>query len=230
VLTGSLLDSNPWPDELLGSAPDVRRDGSGPTPRLRIHHQSGAGDVVALPVGRWHGPVGPEEHRVLARAESPVLDVGCGPGRHVACLIEAGHAALGIDVSAAAVRSTRRRGAPAVRVSVFAGVPAAGDWATVLLLDGNIGIGGDPVVLLTRIHTLLRPGGTALIELDPPGVKAGRFHAHVEHVGGAGPRFAWARVGPDQVGELATRSGFWIAAMWDEAGRWFVQLARGAQP
>lgn len=226
MLTGSLPDTSPWPDELLGHP----HDGSGPTPRLRIHHVSGAPEVVPLPVSRWHGPVGAEEQGVLARAESPVLDVGCGPGRHVAALIGAGHVALGIDVSGAAVRSARRRGAPAVRVSVFADVPAAGEWATVLLLDGNVGIGGDPVLLLTRVHALLGPGGTALVELDPPGVKAGRFHAHVEHVGGVGPRFLWARVGPDQIGEVAIRSGFSIAALWDEAGRWFVQLARGGQP
>jgi SAM-dependent methyltransferase len=230
VLTGSLADISPWPDELLGHPPEVLPDGSGPTPRLRIHHASGAPEFVPLPVGRWHGPVRAEEQRVLARAESPILDVGCGPGRHVAALRDAGHVALGIDVSAAAVRSARRRGAPAVRVSVFADVPAAGEWGTVLLLDGNVGIGGDPVLLLTRVHALLRPGGTALVELDPPGVKAGRFHAHVEHVGGLGPRFAWARVGPNQIGEVASRSGLSILALWEEAGRWFVQLARGAQP
>lgn len=230
MLTGSLADISPWPDELLGHPPEVLPDGSGPTPRLRIHHASGAPEFVPLPVGRWHGPVRAEEQRVLARAESPILDVGCGPGRHVAALRDAGHVALGIDVSAAAVRSARRRGAPAVRVSVFADVPAAGEWGTVLLLDGNVGIGGDPVLLLTRVHALLRPGGTALVELDPPGVKAGRFHAHVEHVGGLGPRFAWARVGPNQIGEVASRSGLSILALWEEAGRWFVQLARGAQP
>ena len=109
---------------------------------------------------------------------------------------------------------------------MFADVPGAGDWATALLLDGNIGIGGDPVVLLTRVDALLTPGGIALVELDPPGVKAGRFHAHVEHAGGVGSRFPWARVGPDQIGELAPCSGFGIAALWDEAGRWFVQLDR----
>lgn len=166
---------------------------------------------------------------MLARAKSPVLDVGCGPGRHVAALIESGHMALGIDVSAAAVRSARRRGAPAVRVSVFDDVPAAGEWATALLLDGNVGIGGDPVLLLNRVHALLEPAGTALVELDPPGVKAGRFHAYVEHAGGVGPRFMWARVGPEQIGEVAGRSGFSIGALWDDAGRWFVQLSGTGQ-
>lgn len=230
MLTDYLADASPWPDDLLGHPPGARPDGSDPAPRLRIHYPGGGGEIVALPVGRWHGPVRPEEQRVLTRAESPVLDVGCGPGRHVAALVGAGQAALGIDVSAAAVRSAHRRGAPAVRVSVFADVPGAGDWATVLLLDGNIGIGGDPLVLLSRVHTLLGSGGTVLVEVDPPGVRAGRFHARVEHVGGFGPRFAWARVGPDQIGELAARSGFSIVALWDEAGRWFVQLARRGQP
>ena len=44
-------------------------------------------------------------------------------------------------------RSSRSRAARGVNVlerSVFAGVPGQGRWRSVLLLDGNIGIGGDP--------------------------------------------------------------------------------------
>jgi SAM-dependent methyltransferase len=67
-----------------------------------------------------------------------VLDVGCGPGRHIAALVGAGQIALGISVSAAAVMAARRRGAPARRVSILAPVPGAGWWMTALLLDGNI--------------------------------------------------------------------------------------------
>ncbi len=222
MLTGSLADSSPWPEEILGRCPD----GPGPAARLHVYHPRDGGEVVALAVGRWHGPVPPEELGVLARVRSPILDVGCGPGRHVASLVHAGQVALGIDVSAAAVRSARRRGAPATKVSVFGDVPGEGRWATALLLDGNIGIGGEPVPLLTRIHALLSPGGIALVELDRPGVNAGRFQARVEHAGGVGPRFAWARVGPDQIDELADRCGFAIEASWNEAGRWFVQLDR----
>jgi hypothetical protein len=39
-----------------------------------------SGEVVWLPVRRWHGPVLAEEVTVLEKVESPALDVGCGPG------------------------------------------------------------------------------------------------------------------------------------------------------
>jgi hypothetical protein len=129
-------------------------------------------------------------------------------------------------VSSAAVAAARHRGAPAARISVFAEVPGAGLWATAILLDGNIGIGGDPAALLARVHRLLAPGGVALVEVDPPGVKAGRVHAHVEHAGRVGPRFVWARVGPAEIRDLAFASGFVVAELWRQAGRWFAQLDR----
>ena len=212
-----MLSASAWPEDLF--------TGSVSHPTLRLVSRNGA-DVVPLPVGRWQQRPGPEEMAVLARGTGPVLDVGCGPGRHVIALIKAGQAALGIDVSAAAVRAARRRGAPVVRVSVFADVPAAGCWRTSLLLDGNIGIGGDPVLLLRRVHALLSPSGTALVELDPPGVTPGRFHAWVEHGGRSGPRFPWARVGPAHVRSVASRAGFDVGEMWQSASRWFAQLDR----
>jgi hypothetical protein len=42
----------------------------------------------------------------------------------------------------------------------------------VLLLDGNIGIGGDPHRLLRRVRELLTPTGRLLVELDVDGVTA----------------------------------------------------------
>ncbi|MDP9442781.1 MAG: hypothetical protein M3P34_11540, partial [Actinomycetota bacterium] len=53
--------------------------------------------------------------------------------------------------------------------SVFGALPGEGRWATALLIDGNIGIGGDPVALLRRVAELLRPAGVVLVELDAPG-------------------------------------------------------------
>jgi SAM-dependent methyltransferase len=227
VLNIAQADLDPWPEELLARPPSpVPLWRAGPSSRLRIQHPTGGGEVVVLPIGRWHGLVPVEERNILAWARGPVLDIGCGPGRHVAALVGAGQVALGIDVSAAAVAAATRRGATAARVSVFGDVPSAGRWATALLLDGNIGIGGDPAALLARVHQLLAPRGAALVELDPPEMPAGRFHAYVEHAGRVGPRFPWARVGPAQIHELATSSRFEMAELRNEAGRWFARLDR----
>jgi SAM-dependent methyltransferase len=134
-----------WPEAILSGPGDAC---------LRVVDTD---ESIHLPVQRWHGPVPGEEARLLDLVVSPVLDIGCGPGRHTAALIRAGHSALGIDTSASAVRAARRRGGPATCASVFGAVPRAGTWSTALLLDGNIGIGGDPVGLLRRVHELLRP-------------------------------------------------------------------------
>jgi SAM-dependent methyltransferase len=185
-----------------------------------------SGEVVHLQVRRWHGPVLAEEVTILERAQSPVLDVGCGPGRLAAALRSPGHYALGIDSSVAAVRAARRRGAAAVNVSVFGPVPSPGSWATALLLDGNIGIGGDPIRLLTRLHQLLRAGGQVFVEVDRPGVESRRFHARVQHAGGSGPGFPWACVGAAAVASVAARSGFTAEDVWSDQNRWFAQLRR----
>lgn len=65
--------------------------------------------------------------------------------------------ALGIDIMPSAVRLARRRGALVLERSVFEHVPGKGLWGSALLLDGNVGIGGDASALLARLSTLLDP-------------------------------------------------------------------------
>jgi len=60
------------------------------------------------------------------------------------------------------VRLARAHGVRVIKGSIFGPVTAAGTWASALLLDGNVGIGGDPVALLGRVSALLRTGR------DPP--------------------------------------------------------------
>lgn len=187
---------------------------------------SGNAETIELPVGRWHGPMLPEEVALLGSISSPVLDVGCGPGRHAAALTRAGHVALGIDTSDAAVRAARRRGANALNVSVFGSVPNQGGWATVLLLDGNIGIGGDPRRLLARVHELACPSGRVLVEVDPPGSESRRFHARVQHAGGLGPRFPWACVGAGGIRSIAAEAGWLTVDVRAGGERWFAQLEK----
>jgi SAM-dependent methyltransferase len=57
----------------------------------------------------WTIELRPGDRSLLTRCAGPTLDVGCGPGRLTAALTRAGHSALGIDISAEAVRQARRR-------------------------------------------------------------------------------------------------------------------------
>ena len=151
---------------LLATAAQEALDGA-PAPHARLRLADGT--LERLPLDRWLGPVDAADAEVLERAEGPVIDLGCGPGRHAAALRLAGTGALGVDLSPVAISIARRRGAAVLVGDLFTGVPHAGRWRTALLLDGNIGIGGAPGALLRRTRELLAPGGSALVELDPSG-------------------------------------------------------------
>nr|WP_245669907.1 class I SAM-dependent methyltransferase [Micromonospora mirobrigensis] len=180
-----------------------------------------------LPVERWHGPAEPATAPVVARCTGPTLDLGCGPGRLTAALTRAGLTTVGVDVSARAVALTRARGAVAVRADLFDPLPAEGRWAHLVLLDGNIGIGGDPVALLRRCRTLLGAGGTVLVEVDPPGAGAWQGSAHVLSGGRRGPAFRWAGLDTAAVGQPAGAAGLVVREVFAAGRRWFAELARG---
>ncbi len=174
---------------------------------------------------RWLDPPAPADHTVLDRAVAPVLDVGCGPGRHVGALTRRGVLALGVDASPMAVRLARAQGAPVHHGSIFGHVPGPGTWGSALLLDGNLGIGGDPARLLRRVHELLAPGGGTLVEVDPPGCRTRSVRARLEGPHGASAWFAWALVSADGLPALAARCGRRVRATWEHGGRWFAELA-----
>ena len=182
------------------------------------------GDARPVPFDRWLGPATAIDERVLARARGPVLDVGCGPGRHVRALARRGVLALGVDISAGAVSLARRRGTAVIEGSVFSRVPRAGAWGSALLLDGNLGIGGDPERLLRRVRALLAPGGSILVETDPPGWPTRATRARLEGGGTRSEWFPWALVGADGLAGPAAAAGAAVADAWEDGGRWFAML------
>jgi SAM-dependent methyltransferase len=186
--------------------------------------RTSSGALVPLPLRRWLGDADAADESVLARALAPVLDVGCGPGRHVAALAARGVHAVGLDVSREAVRLARRRGARAIHGSVFADV--AGAWRTVLLLDGNVGIGGSPALLLRRVASLLAPDGRVLIELDPPRGARETLRLRLESGERAGAWFEWGRTPADAVEEVAAAAGLRVTEAWCCNGRHFASVAR----
>jgi hypothetical protein len=111
---------------------------------------------------------------------------------------------------------------------VFDRVPATGRWMTVLLADGNIGIGGDPAALLRRMAELLAPLGQAVVEVQPPGTELRREQVRLRHGEQAGDWFPWAYVGVDQIAGIAAEAGLALAETWSGDGRWFAALRRSA--
>jgi SAM-dependent methyltransferase len=183
-----------------------------------------AGGARPLPLDAWLGAAGAVDERVLARARGPVLDVGCGPGRHVHALARRGVLAVGVDVSPVAVALARRRGAAVLEASIFGRLPGARSWSTALLLDGNIGIGGRPDALLRRLVALLVSRGVVLVELDPPGTGSVCGRVRLENRATVSDWFAWARIGADAIAILAGVAGLRVAARWRDDGRWFAAL------
>lgn len=182
------------------------------------------------PGDHWCAPSTTTDEAVLQRVRAPVLDIGCGPGRHVIALAQRGAVVMGVDVTPTAVAWARRRGAAVLERSVFDRVPGHGRWRTALLLDGNVGIGGDPIELLRRVAVLLAPDGRAIVELTTlsagPGPAAGRTAARLELAGVAGPWFPWTSVGIDELVGAAHAAGLVVIERWEHGDRDFVELAR----
>ena len=195
-----------------------------PAPALVM--RTADGWTLPLQLPRWCGAPDAADEELLRHCRGPVLDVGCGPGRLTVALIGRGIPALGVDISQAAVARAQQAGAPALHCSVFDPLPGQGRWATVLLADGNIGIGGLPSRLLRRCAQLLAPAGRILIEAEPGSIDD-QVTAWLEHPDGRrGPSFPWARLGTDAVLRAATGSGLHVIRHWHEADRAFVWAAR----
>lgn len=181
-----------------------------------------------IDVGRFLAAADAVDGEAIRRADGPVLDVGCGPGRMLRAAAIRGHTVLGIDVSSAAVRIARRQGLPVLRRSVFEHVPGGGRWGTAILLDGNIGIGGDPVTLLRRCVDLVRPnGGRVVVETHADPLRDRAFQSLVvDDLGRQSSPFAWAEVGTVALRGHAEGAGLVRQQEWERQDRTFAQYVR----
>lgn len=188
---------------------------------------SGGARPLALP--RWRS-LTPSDQVLLAACDGETLDVGCGPGRMTAALAAAGVPALGIDLVSEAVRETRRRGGQALLRDVFGDLPGDGRWRTVLLADGNVGIGGDVLRLLRRVSVLLDRGGRAVLDVSAPGRGATVRQMWLAGCGRVSEPFRWASICADTIEPEARRAGLRLVelrAVGDS--RWMAVLVKEAR-
>jgi hypothetical protein len=129
------------------------------------------------------------------------------PAAGISRLGSTSHPRLSASPGGAAPRSSRRRCSRASQA-----------------LDGNIGIGGAPDALLTRMRQLLRPAGEVLVELAPPDVAVTSERIRLEVDGRRSRSFAWAYVGADAIDTVAHAAGFAVTERWQDEQRWFARL------
>ncbi|MFG1912242.1 DUF2064 domain-containing protein [Kribbella sp. NPDC048928] len=178
---------------------------------------------------RWSAPADEVDRLALSRCEGPVLDIGCGPGRIVTALAERGIPALGVDVSPQAVSLTTSRGAAALHRPVQEPLPGEGRWGSVILMDGNIGIGGDPADLLRRCAELVRPDGIVLVEVDPDDDLDDTTPIVLQtSTGRRSTPLPWARVGARTLIRHARETTLQPTEDWRTPHRAFLTLRRTA--
>lgn len=210
-----------------GSEPWSRVLASHRSGRLHLRRVSGTDVEAVWAVDALCSPADAGDREALGEFRGPLLDVGCGPGRMVLAAAEASAAALGIDVSHEAVRVARAGGAAVLVRSVFDRLPLEGRWRTVLLMDGNIGIGGDPEFLVDRCRALLARGGLLVAETEAePEVDARGEFTVLDDEGNESAPFPWARIGWRRLQHVAAVVGFASSAHVEAGGRHFVRARR----
>ena len=182
--------------------------------------------LLTMDVDRWSAAADQADEMVVARCEPPVLDLGCGPGRMLVALQLSGRTALGIDSSAAAVRASTLRGGQAIRRRIEEPMPAEGRWGTALLVDGNVGIGGDVTAVLRRCRELVRPGGLVICETDPHRDRDDRDQVVLTGDGVSSVPLPWARIGASALAVIAASLDLFVCEEWAVEDRVFLALRR----
>lgn len=195
--------------------------------RCFIRHADGY--RAELPAQRWLGKCvdeQPFDDAVLAMCDGSTIELGCGPGRLIARRACSGVPALGVDRSEQAVRLARELGAPTLHADAFGPIPGTGSWRTVLLIDGNVGLGGDPARILGRSRELLANGGHCVAEFEAQQSGIETTFVRLEIDDDFGPWFRWSKVGIDCADELAEGAGMRLKDVQVLGDRVVASMAR----
>lgn len=196
---------------------------------LRDSRSDSLAPSFAMNISRWNDAADATDLGLIDGTAGALLDIGCGPGRMVRAAMGIGLTALGIDVSPTAVDIARESGLMVLQRSVFDRIPREGAWATALLIDGNIGIGGDPGALLARCAELIADDGRIVVEVHPDADRDEVYDGTVIDIHGCqSDEFPWAELGRDALRRRSRRVGLRVDQVWESDARVFCRLARAA--
>ncbi len=151
--------------------------------------------------GVWAGlPEDPEpwawrqRRALLLAAVEPgarVLDLGCGAGRFVAALRDAGADAVGVELSAAALEGARRNvpGADLRLVAADGSLPLGHGEVDVVWCSEVLEHVPDTIAFLTEVRRVLRRGGRLLVTVPDHGrlkrtvLALAHYDAHYDPLG-----------------------------------------------
>jgi SAM-dependent methyltransferase len=192
----------------------------------------------------------PAERRFMELAREPVLDIGCGAGRHSLHLQNKGLHVVAIDNSPGAIEVCRRRGLKHVRVlsATEVGRLERGEFNTILMLGNNFGLLGSPrraKKILRDLHSITRDGAAILAQTRNPyrttdpdhlgyhrrnrarGRMAGQIRIRVRYRKIVGPWFDYLFVSPSEMDEIVAGTGWTVERLIDpEAANYHAVIRR----
>jgi hypothetical protein len=128
-------------------------------------------------------------------------------------------------MSSVAVGLSMARGGLALRRRINHPLPAEGRWGTALLIDGNVGMGGDVATLLARCAQLVRPGRLGHLRGSTRcsgGTKAAPLCCGAEDASSV--TLPWSRVGGAALLQAAKALDLLLVEEWTAGERVFVAL------
>ncbi len=171
----------------------------------------------------------------LGPLERPVVDVGCGNGRHLAVAGQRGMRGIGVDLSGRLLAIARQRVGPDTDLLIgdARDLPIATDAAGAVLAVAvihHIQEAGGRKDAVSEIRRVLAPGGEAIVSvwaLDDPDVAARARARPMEGGDGADMLVPWRAPGgptvdrylrvisPGELADMLVNGGLEVARSWD---------------
>lgn len=188
----------------------------------------------------------PWERQAVTAAQGSVLDLGAGAGRHSLHLQDIGHAVTAVDASPGAVAVCSAQGIRDARLADLKELRTDERWDTIVLMGGNLGIGGDwepSRHLLRRLAAVTTTGGCLIGDsVDPTsddpddlayearnraaGLHRGHVRLRLRYGDLVTPWWNQLNVVPEEVERLVDGTGWTLAARSGDDEGFAVVLRR----